>query len=133
MRFLRNQVLVMVSMAGIVAAPAGAGVERVVDQARGMERLHSLLVLHDGVPVVEHVQAGPGLSRPANIKSLSKTVLSVIAGMAIEQGVVGSVDQSLLELLGQQVPVGVDPRAREISFGDALAMQAGLASTSGRN
>lgn len=133
MKFLCYQIWVMVSMAGIVVAPAWAVGERVVDQARGIERLHSLLVLHDGVPVIEHVQAGPGLSRPANIKSLSKTVLSVIAGMAIDKGVVSSVDQPLMELLGELAPDGLDSRVRDISFGDALAMQAGLASTSGRN
>jgi len=51
-----------------------------------------LLVLEAGDPVIEHVRGGPGLDRPASIKSLSKTVLSALAGIAIGRGVIESTD-----------------------------------------
>ena len=115
---------------------AGFDVDRVpaiTERAENTPRLHALLVLHEGQPVVEHVQAGPGLSVPVNIKSVSKTVLSALGGIAIEQGVVKSVDQPLVELLGDRVPARANSRVGEITFGHALAMQTGLESTSGGN
>ena len=106
---------------------------RTIERAESTPRLHALLVLHDGQPMIEHVQAGPGLSTPVNIKSVSKTVLSALGGMAIERGVVDSVDQPLVDLLGERVPASANSRVGEITFGHALAMQAGLESTSGGN
>lgn len=48
------------------------------EAADTLPRLHALLVLHDGEPVIEQVRRGPGLDRPAPLKSLSKTVLSAV-------------------------------------------------------
>jgi len=101
-------------------------------QARAMQRLHSLLVLQDGQPVIEHTQGGPGLARPANIKSLSKTVLSALAGIAIDRGLIEGTEQALVEILGDRVPDTADRRVEAITVGHALAMQTGLRSTSGR-
>jgi CubicO group peptidase (beta-lactamase class C family) len=103
-----------------------------VAQADALSRLHSLLVLHRGEPVVEHVRSGEGLSTPASLKSLSKTILSALAGIAIERGVIEGTDQSLVELLGPRVPGDVSPGVGEITLGHALSLQAGLRSTSGR-
>ncbi|MCC5866289.1 MAG: serine hydrolase [Wenzhouxiangella sp.] len=112
---------------------AETDVDPVVERARQIDRLHSLLVLHRGEPVTELVVAGPGLAQPANIKSVSKTVLSVLAGIAIDRGLIESPDAPLVELLGDRFPERATPGADRITFGDALAMQIGLESTSGRH
>ena len=118
---------------GLVAGPLAA-LPAVVEQAERMDRLHSLLVLHDGQPVVEHVRAGPGLDQPTNIKSVSKTVLSALAGIAVKQGMIEGPGQPLYQMLGERFPnTETNTALREITLGHALAMQTGLASTSGRN
>jgi len=99
-------------------------------RADRLERLHSLLVLQAGEPVVEHVRRGPGLDRPVSIKSLSKTVLSALAGIAIERGFIESVDRPVVELLGY--PERSDPRLDRITLAHALSLRTGLRSTSGR-
>ncbi|MFW5926824.1 MAG: serine hydrolase domain-containing protein, partial [Wenzhouxiangella sp.] len=104
----------------------------IVEQADSLSRLHSLLVLHRGQPVVEYVRTGPGLSVPVNIKSLSKTVLSALAGIAIERGVIEGTGQPIVELLGSRVPDGVTDEVEAITLGHALSLQTGLRSTSGR-
>jgi CubicO group peptidase (beta-lactamase class C family) len=106
--------------------------QAIVEQAESLPRLYSLLVLHEGEPVVEHVRSGPGLSSPASLKSLSKTILSALAGIAIERGIVEGTHQPLVELLGERVPEAVAPQVGEITLGNALSLQAGLRSTSGR-
>lgn len=105
----------------------------IVERADSLSRLHSLLVLHQGQPVIEHVRRGPGLSTPANLKSLSKTILSALAGIAIDRGLVEGTEQPIVDLLEARVPEGVAGRAADITFGNLLSLQAGLRSTSGRH
>lgn len=117
----------------LLLLPGLAIADPLTERAKQTDRLHSLLVLHRGEPVVELVRAGPGLNRPANIKSVSKTVLSVLAGMAIERGLIEGLDTPLVDILGDRFPANATPGAETITFGQALAMQIGLESTSGRN
>ena len=131
-----RQVLVLTALT-MLLLPAGRAQDRtwqpVIEQARDNQRLHALLVLQHGEIVLEHVQGGSGLSQPANIKSVSKTVLSLLVGMALERGMIESVDQPLAELLGDRFPGSATPGAETISVADALSLRAGLQSTSGRN
>jgi CubicO group peptidase (beta-lactamase class C family) len=117
----------------LISLPADAGTTAIIDQARATDRLHALLVLRDGETVVEHVQGGKGLDQPANLKSVSKTVLSLLVGLAIERGLIEGVDQPLSELLGPRFPAAATPGSERISVAHALSLQAGLQSTSGRN
>jgi len=107
--------------------------DRLEALAGGVDRLHALLVLHDGRAVLEYVEAGSGLDRPANLKSLSKTVLALVAGIAIDNGVIEALDEPVLSLLGDRAPVRPTPGAERITLEHALSLQTGLASTSGRN
>lgn len=100
------------------------------DRAGKLERLHSLVVAVDGAPVFTRAFRGPGLDEPANIKSLSKTVLSTVVGMAIGRGVFTGPGQPVAELL--EVPAGASDRVAEVTIGHLLSMQAGLQRTSGR-
>lgn len=104
-----------------------------LSRASELPRLHTLLVARKGEVVLEEVFAGPGLDQPANIKSLSKTVLSALVGIAIERGVVESVDQPMVELLGERVPANATAGVETITVGHLLSLQAGLERTSGRN
>lgn len=128
--------MAILSLAGVSSLHAGeitpGDRQAIIARAGSLSRLHSLLVLHEGRPVVEHVVNGPGLSAPAALKSLSKTILSALAGIAIERSVVEGVDQPIVELLGSRVPKGVAGGLDGITLGHALSLQTGLRSTSGR-
>lgn len=122
--------------AAATAPPASAALdpallEEALARAAAMPTLRSLIVAQDGVPVVERVFRGPGLDRPVNVKSASKTVLSAVAGIAIARGVLEGVDQPIAPILGSRVPRDADPRVRRITVGHLLAMRAGLERTSG--
>lgn len=117
-----------------IPPPLGqAGLERLDAQASRIDRLHAVVVAVQGEIRFEHAYGGPGVDRPTNIKSLSKTVLAALVGAVIEEGVIDSVDQPVVELLGDRVPAGADPRVREITVGHLLSLQAGLERTSGSN
>ncbi|WP_373181771.1 serine hydrolase domain-containing protein [Halomonas campaniensis] len=110
-----------------------AGLERLDAQAARLDRLHAVVVAEQGEIRFERAYGGSGVDRPANIKSLSKTVLAALVGAAIEAGVIDSADQPVADLLGDRVPAGADPRVREITVGHLLSLQAGLERTSGAN
>lgn len=101
--------------------------------AESLEALHTLLVLHDGEMVFENAYRGPDPSAPANLKSLSKTILSVLAGIAIDKGVLDSAEQPLVDLLGTRVPEDATGGVANITLGHALSLRTGLQSTSGRD
>lgn len=108
-----------------------AALDGALAQAADLPALRSLIVARDGVPVVERIFDGPGLDSPVNVKSLSKTVIAALTGIAIDQGVFEGVDQPIVEILGSRVPAGADPRLGQVTIDHLLAMRSGLERTSG--
>ncbi|GGM16611.1 serine hydrolase domain-containing protein [Pseudomonas asuensis] len=60
-------------------------------------------------------------------------MISALVGIAIDKGVLKGTGQKIAPLLSRDLPASPDPRLREITIGNLLSMQAGLASTSGPN
>lgn len=111
-----------------------ASMDRAVAIAERLPRLRSLLVLRDGEMLASHrFNGGPPLDRPVNIKSASKTVLSALAGIAIDRGVLDGTDQPVLPLLRADAPANPDPRLSRLTVDHLLSMRAGLDRTSGAN
>ena len=130
-----NRYCLSVLVLALAFASPAASIDRdaLIASAAQLPRLHNLLVSVDGELVLEHHQAGPRPDQPANIKSLSKTVLAAMVGMAIKNGVFESVDQPITDLLGTQVPDDATPGVQDITVSHLLSLQAGLERTSGRN
>jgi CubicO group peptidase (beta-lactamase class C family) len=114
-------------------APDAGLIEEAVERAKDLPNLRSLIVSHNGSVLAERAFGGAQLDRPTNIKSASKTIMSVLVGIAIDRGVLQGVDQPAASVLGQSIPSGADPRIRQVTIGHLLSMQAGLERTSGRN
>lgn len=122
--------------AALIAAPAvlrarawGQDVPAdLAGHARSLGQLHSIAVSRGGAEVLALAPRGPGLDRPANVKSVSKTILALMTGIAIERGILDGPDQRVLPLLGR-APAG-DARDA-LTIGDLLSMRTGLAGTSG--
>jgi CubicO group peptidase (beta-lactamase class C family) len=64
--------------------------------------------------------------RPTNIKSVTKSVLSLLVGIAIDEGCIAGVDATLGDVYRQALATTTDPRKRDIRLRDLLTMQAGL-------
>lgn len=88
--------------------------ERVVSSAHKLPRVHSLTVAHQGKVVVEHVFAGPPLDEAVNIKSMSKTVISALVGIAIEREFIKGADQPIVALLKGGCPRRQRPVSRRL-------------------
>jgi len=107
--------------------------DEVIERARELPRSHTLMVAIDGETVIDEGFRGHSTDATANIKSLSKTLISALVGAAIDRGIIASADQPVVELLGDRVPTDIDPRVNRITVGNLLSMQAGLERTSGAN
>ena len=114
---------------------AAGGVSLTAAEAAGeaLPRLNSLLVSHQGELVLEHYYRGARASRAANIKSASKTVMSALIGIAVDRGLIASVDEPIARYFPKLLGAGADAKKRSITIGNLLTMRSGLESTSNRN
>jgi CubicO group peptidase (beta-lactamase class C family) len=106
-------------------------VAEAVAAAAALPRLHNLIIARHGRVEVERHFRGPGLDEPANVKSVSKSVLSALVGIAIADGHLAGVDQRVAPFFEAYLVGDDDPRKWQITVGHLLSMQSGLAGTSG--
>lgn len=108
-------------------------IDDMLDRAAGLGPIHSLIASRHGVVIAERHYAGPGLDSVANIKSVSKTVLAAMVGIAIDRDIIADVDQPIVDLLGERIPASADPMIARVTVDHLLSMRAGLERTSGAN
>jgi len=107
-------------------------------RAAAMRPLSSFLVWHRGELVVEQYYRGMRADRAVNLKSVSKTLLSPLVGIALRDSLFESVEQPIRELLPGYYArldgsAADDPRKDEIRLRHLLDMSSGLQTTSFRN
>jgi len=106
---------------------------RAMERAKALPRLNALIVARGGKVLAERAFRGPGLDTPVNVKSVSKSVIAALVGIAIERGALTGTDARIAPLLSDRLPPRADPRLGRITIGHLLSMRAGLVRTSGRN
>jgi len=101
--------------------------------ANQLPRLHSLLISQGDDLVFEQYYNGRNPSRPANMKSASKSVISALVGIAIDKGIIDSVDVKVAEYFPELIAASDDVQKQQITIENLLTMQSGLETTSNRN
>lgn len=104
-----------------------------LDRARGLDQLNALVIGVDGQIVAAEAFRGPPVDRAVNVKSVSKTVVAALTGIAIDQGALPGPAARLSEVAPGLIPRDADPAVAGITVADLLTMQAGLERTSGQN
>ncbi len=94
-------------------------------QAREITDIKSLLVGRNGVLVAEEYFNGHGQENQHDIRSVTKSILSILIGIAIDKGFITSVDQSISDFLGGVVD-SLDNDKRNITIRHLLTMSSGL-------
>ncbi len=106
----------------------GERLEQAVEDIGALEGVQAVLVARHDRLVAERYFRGSTGRRPHNMKSASKSVLSALAGLAVENGVLEP-DQPIAELLPEAAGLD-DPRKQKITVRHLLTMTSGLESTS---
>ena len=135
----------LVLLLGIgAAAPGGpvvdAGARAPVETVPALEpalarvaellRMRSILVSVDGELLVEQYFHGAAPHRAANLKSASKSIISVLVGIALDQGHLDGIDTTVDRFFPEYLD---DPAKARITVEDLLTMRSGLETTSNRN
>lgn len=130
-------ILLVLASAGPVQgqeAPEQAlSLDAVAIAAAEVPRLHSLLVSHRGSLVLERYLNGRRATQHANVKSVSKSIISALVGIAIEQQHIPSVREPISTYFPELLRGEANGAKRAITIEDLLTMRSGLESTSGRN
>lgn len=88
--------------------------------------VHSILVHHKGVLLLEEYFYGFDRDRPHEMRSFTKSVISLLVGVAVDRGLLRA-DESALQRLGYARPRNFDPRKSRITVSQLLSNQSGLA------
>jgi CubicO group peptidase (beta-lactamase class C family) len=88
------------------------------------EDLRAVLVLVGGRPLVERYYDSSA-EATSNVASVTKSVMSILVGVALDEGDVGSVDQTLSELLPEYAAI-MAPDVAGVTLDQVLTMTAGL-------
>ena len=115
------------------SAPPEFSPDPAIEAAEKLPRLRSLLVSHHGELILERYFNGAHAKRVANIKSASKSVLSALVGIAIERGLIPSVETPAATFFPELLGAKADQRKQQITIEDLLTMRSGLEPTSNRN
>jgi CubicO group peptidase (beta-lactamase class C family) len=132
----KAKALLWLSLMAFVWSPASAAeldFATIEQQAQTLPRLHSLLISRKGELVFERYYNGKDIYQPANMKSASKSVISALVGIAIDQGLIESVQQPIVDFFPEYLVEGDADTKRQITVEDLLTMQSGLETTSNRN
>lgn len=108
-------------------------IEAAFAAAAQIPRLRTLLVARHGEIVAELHKSGPPPDVPVNVKSVSKSVLSALVGIAIAEGHLSGPGQPIAPYFEQYLDPAADRSKRRITIGHLLSMQSGLERTSGSN
>ena len=89
-------------------------------------QVHSLLIARRGKLVVEEYFHGASRDLPHELRSASKTMLSVLIGAANTAGIRIPIDTPVYQTMLGTVPADLDPRKRAMTLEHLLSMNAGF-------
>ena len=116
------------------ASPAEVGVDAralsgLVAQLRSgsLGAEHALVVVRNGYVIADEYFGGWMEDSIHTEQSVTKSVTSLVTGIAIARGDLRGVDQPLVDLLARYAPIAnLDERKRALTVGDVLTMRTGL-------
>lgn len=90
-------------------------------------RIHSILVLKDGKLILEEYFSDQGFDQQHDMRSVSKSLLSILMGIAIDKGYIASVNDPIANYISIPKPNNhPDPRKDSITIAHLLTMSSGL-------
>jgi len=114
--------LVLAACAACASSPS-TPFDQAFDDASNVAHVTSLSVQRDGAVVREAYYRGTARTTH-DVRSVTKTVTSLLIGVALDTGCVRSLDQPIGELLGDLAPT--DPAKAAITVRDLLSMTSGF-------
>jgi CubicO group peptidase (beta-lactamase class C family) len=87
--------------------------------------LSALLVIRNGRLVLERTYGDYERNTPLNVRSVTKSVISALVGIALDEGILTGLDQTIGDLIPDRIPAGADPVTPSITLRHLLTMTSG--------
>ena len=127
-------ICVVNSSHGWGGAPADSlSLQKIEDRAAGINSVTSLIIQQNGEQITERYFNGMGHGETTNIKSASKSIISLLVGIAIEEGYIEGVDQPIGSYFPDYFAANPDSVKENITIKNLLTMRSGLETTSFHN
>lgn len=107
--------------------------DALLDRGEELNPLNSLIISWKGEVVGERYYRGMRASRTVNVKSVSKSLLSPLVGIAIRDSLLEGAHQKLTDLLPEYAPYIEESHREEVLLHHVLSMTTGLEGTSFQN
>ncbi len=114
-------------------APARSELTTIIEKAESINSLRSLIIQQHGDRLSERYFKGRSPNRTFNIKSASKSIIGLLAGIAIEEGFIPSIEEPISTYFPEYFDENPNPKKESITIRNLLSMQTGLRSTSSGN
>ncbi len=93
----------------------------------GQNRVHSILLIKNEQLIIEEYFNGYSVEKVHDLRSVTKSILSILMGIAIDKGFIEDVDEPITKYLKSPVPnKNLDDRKEEITIKHLLLMSSGL-------
>ncbi len=131
-RLLFFAILVAISISNSLAQPRDTSyeLESVFDKADDIPSVRSLLLQQKGRLIGEQYYKGRRANQPYNIKSASKSIITLLVGIAIDKGFIESIEEPIVNYFPEYFAENPDSAKEQLTIRHLLSMQAGLESTS---
>jgi CubicO group peptidase (beta-lactamase class C family) len=113
------------------STPATQGMNRdllteVEATAAALSNLYALLVVRNGCIVLEHYHQNRTAATQNHIRSITKSIVSALVGIAIDRGIIEGVHTRVSDCLPEFEPRDGDARKKQITIEHLLTMTAGF-------
>ncbi len=98
-----------------------------LNELEDIDRLYSVVVIKNGKLIAKRYYHGASENNAFNLNSVTKTVTSLLIGIAIEEKIIDSLTQPIINFFPEFREKLNDPRKLKISVQDLLSMKAGFA------
>ena len=95
-------------------------------QAQKLVNTHSVLISKEGNLVFETYFDGHNANIPHDLRSASKSISSAVIGIAIDDGIIESVDETLYRFIPKEYQYTKDDQKSKIRIKDLLTMSSGM-------
>jgi len=93
--------------------------------------MRSVVIVRDGYVVHEYYRQGLDAADGHDVRSVTKSVVSALVGIALADGAIESLDATVGDLLARHLPPAADPRMANVTLRQLLSMTSGLAGDDG--
>jgi CubicO group peptidase (beta-lactamase class C family) len=113
-----------------VSSPEAEGLDpdmvaKLYYDAAKLDSIYSLLIVKNGYLVAEKYFNEGSIDLKSNVQSVTKSYISALVGLALEQGCLTSLDQPFLDSFPEYADQIEDPRKKEVTIRHLLQMRSG--------